>query len=57
MVRTHARGPLFLANRKPVPARRPGPEHIGPYTGRFRLGNDRVRVLMDKQIGLDPHQQ
>ncbi|MCW2947136.1 MAG: hypothetical protein JWR24_3853 [Actinoallomurus sp.] len=54
LVRT--RGPLFLADRKPVPARRPGPEHICPHTGRPRLGYDRVRVLMDQQIGLDPHQ-
>jgi integrase len=53
-VRTH--GPLFLADRKPVPARRPGPEHICPHTGRPRLGYDRVRVLMDTHLGLDPHQ-
>ncbi|MER5326559.1 tyrosine-type recombinase/integrase [Streptosporangium roseum] len=49
-------GPLFLADRKPVPARRPAPEHICPHTGRPRLGYDRVRVLMEQQIGLDPHQ-
>ncbi|MBB6347233.1 integrase [Nonomuraea muscovyensis] len=54
VVRT--RGPLFLANRKPVPARRPGPEHICPHTGRPRLGYDRVRVLMEAHLGLDPHQ-
>lgn len=51
-----AQGPLFLADRRPVPARRPGPEHICPYTDRPRLGYDRVRVLMDKHLGLDPHQ-
>ena len=51
-----ARGPLFLADRKPVPARHPGPEHICPHTGRPRLGYDRVRILMDKHLGLDPHQ-
>ncbi|ROO86388.1 site-specific recombinase XerD [Actinocorallia herbida] len=50
------RGPLFLADRRPVPARRPGPEHICPHTGRPRLGYDRVRVLMDTHLGLDPHQ-
>ncbi|MGP3960935.1 tyrosine-type recombinase/integrase [Nonomuraea sp. 3N208] len=50
------RGPLFLADRKPVPARRPGPEHICPHTGRPRLGYDRVRVLMERHLGLDPHQ-
>ena len=31
-------GPLFLAERRPVPARRPGPEHICPHTERPRLG-------------------
>ena len=50
------RGPLFLADRRPVPARRPGPEHICPHTGRPRLGYDRVRVLMERHLGLDPHQ-
>jgi len=50
------RGPLFLADRKPVPTRRPAPEHICPHTERPRLGYDRVRVLMDKHLGLDPHQ-
>ncbi|MFI9597504.1 tyrosine-type recombinase/integrase [Nonomuraea sp. NPDC052265] len=50
------RGPLFLANRRPVPARRPGPEHICPHTGRPRLGYDRLRVLMEAHLGLDPHQ-
>lgn len=50
------RGPLFLADRKPVPARRPGPEDICPHTGRPRLGYDRVRALMERYFGLDPHQ-
>jgi integrase len=50
------RGPLFLAQRRPVPARRPAPEHICPHTGRPRLGYDRVRVLMEAHLGLDPHQ-
>jgi integrase len=50
------RGPLFLSGRRPVPARRPGPEHICPHTGRARLGYDRARVLLEKYTGLDPHQ-
>ncbi|MER5326259.1 tyrosine-type recombinase/integrase [Streptosporangium roseum] len=50
------RGPLFLAERRPVPSRRPRPEHICPHTGRPRLGYDRVRILMDTHLGLDPHQ-
>jgi integrase len=53
-VRTH--GPLFLSERKPVPARRPGPEHICPHTGRARLGYDRARVLAEHYTGLDLHQ-
>ncbi|MFF5265303.1 tyrosine-type recombinase/integrase [Actinomadura viridis] len=52
--RTH--GPLFLSMRKPVPARRPGPEHICPHTGRARLGYDRARVLLEQYAGLDLHQ-
>ena len=31
-------GPLFLASRRPVPARRPAPRDICPHTGRARLG-------------------
>ncbi len=40
-------GPLFLAARRPVPARRPGQRDICPHTGRARLGYDRARVLLD----------
>jgi hypothetical protein len=39
-------GPLFVSERKPVPARRPGPRDICPHTGRPRLGYDRCRVLL-----------
>ncbi|MGP4025771.1 tyrosine-type recombinase/integrase [Actinomadura sp. 3N407] len=53
-VRIH--GPLFLAERKPVPARRPSPEHVCPHTGRARLGYDRARVLAERYTGLDLHQ-
>ena len=41
-------GPLFLASRRPVPARRPAPHDICPHTGRARLGYDRARVLFKK---------
>ncbi|MGI5290595.1 tyrosine-type recombinase/integrase [Nonomuraea polychroma] len=34
--RTH--GPLFLSERRPVPARRPAAADICPHTGRARLG-------------------
>ena len=55
-------GPLFLASRRPVPARRPVPRDICPYTGRARLGYDRARVLFKKYTattasgGLELHQ-
>ncbi len=55
-------GPLFLASRKPVPARRPAPRDICPHTGRARLGYDRARVLLKKYTatagsdGLELHQ-
>jgi integrase len=50
------RGPLFLSERRPVPARHPGAELICPHTGRARLGYDRARVLLDHYAGLDLHQ-
>jgi integrase len=55
-------GPLFVAARKPVPARRPGPRDICPHTGRARLGYDRARVLLSQYTatggsdGLELHQ-
>ncbi|MFI7135195.1 tyrosine-type recombinase/integrase [Nonomuraea sp. NPDC050153] len=52
--RTH--GPLFLSERRPVPARRPAAGDICPHTGRARLGYDRARVLLNKYAGLDLHQ-
>ena len=59
---TRTSGPLFLASRKPVPARRPAPRDICPHTGRARLGYDRARVLFKKSTatatsdGLELHQ-
>jgi integrase len=50
-------GPLFLASRRPVPARRPAPRDICPHTGRGRLGYDRARILFKEHTsGLDLHQ-
>lgn len=50
-------GPLFLASRRPVPARRPAPHDICPHTGRARLGYDRARVLIKQHTGgLELHQ-
>ena len=54
--------PLFLAARRPVPARRPGPRDICPHTGRARLGYDRARILLRQYTatsssdGLELHQ-
>ncbi|MEV4181865.1 site-specific integrase [Streptosporangium canum] len=52
--RTH--GPIFLAERRSVPARRPAAADICPHTGRVRLGYDRARVLINTYTGLDLHQ-
>src|SRR5258708_11374702 len=41
-------GPLFLASRRPVPARRPAARDTCPYTGRGPLGYDRARILFKK---------
>ncbi|MDP1847889.1 MAG: site-specific integrase [Solirubrobacteraceae bacterium] len=49
-------GPLFLASRAPVPARRPGPRDICPHTGRPRLGYDRARILVKQLTGWNLHQ-
>jgi integrase len=59
---TRTSGPLFLASRRPVPARRPTPHDICPHTGRARLGYDRARVLLKRYTatatsdGLELHQ-
>ncbi|MFI6742704.1 tyrosine-type recombinase/integrase [Nonomuraea sp. NPDC050451] len=53
---SRAHGPLFLSERRPVPARRPPTADICPHTGRARLGYDRARVLLDTYAGLDLHQ-
>lgn len=49
-------GPVFLSERRPVPARRPSAADICPHTGRARLGYDRARVLLEKYAGLGLHQ-
>ncbi|MEO3876723.1 site-specific integrase [Nonomuraea sp. B12E4] len=53
---SRTRGPLFLSERRPVPARRPAAGNICPHTGRAHLGYDRARVLPDIYAGLDLHQ-
>ncbi len=49
-------GPLFLASRKPVPARCPPARDICPHTGRARLGYDRARILLKDLTGWQLHQ-
>ena len=49
-------GPLFLASRKPVPARRPPARDICPHTGRARLGYDRARIVLKNLTGWQLHQ-
>lgn len=53
---SRASGPLFLASRKPVPARRPAPSDVCPHTGRARLGYDRARILLQASTGWQLHQ-
>ncbi|MFI9559344.1 tyrosine-type recombinase/integrase [Nonomuraea endophytica] len=53
---SRTQGPLFLAERRPVPARRPAAADICPHTGRPRLGYDRARVLLNTYADLDLHQ-
>jgi len=54
---SRASGPVFLAARRPLPARRPAPRDLCPHTGRGRLGYDRARILFKQYSGgLDLHQ-
>ncbi|ONI83026.1 RNA polymerase subunit sigma [Actinosynnema sp. ALI-1.44] len=50
-----ARGPVFLADRRPVPARMPAPQDICPETGRGRLSYPRAEYLFKQATrALDP---
>lgn len=51
------RGPLFLADRAPGPARRAttASRDICPDTGRASLGYDRARVLIKQHTGMSLH--
>ena len=53
LVRTRGPSSSPTANPSSTLARA---QNICPHTGRPRLGYDRVRVLMEQHIGLDPHQ-
>ncbi|MDQ0309337.1 RNA polymerase sigma factor (sigma-70 family) [Kitasatospora herbaricolor] len=41
-------GPLFLADRRPGPARTPGPADLCPHTGRGRLSYERAEHLFKR---------
>ena len=47
---------MFLATRRPPPARRPPARDLCPHTGRARLGYDRARVLFTRYTGWQLHQ-
>ncbi|GGT46421.1 sigma-70 family RNA polymerase sigma factor [Nonomuraea spiralis] len=44
-------GPLFLADRRPAPARRPDPADLCPRTGRRRLSYERAEYLFKLASG------
>ncbi len=50
------RGPLFLADRRPAPARMPEPADLCPDTGRGRLSYERAEYLFKKAAGYTLHQ-
>ncbi|MDG4751581.1 site-specific integrase [Micromonospora sp. WMMD718] len=62
LIRGRDRGPVFLSERRPGPARRPAARDMCPHTGRARLGYDRARILLDRYTrtnatpGWDLHQ-
>ena len=63
LIAGRSRGPVFLSERRPPPARRPSRSDLCPYTGRARLGYDRARILLDQytrmpngEPGWDLHQ-
>jgi site-specific recombinase XerD len=57
-LRSRTRGPLFLSDRKPGPARRATApaRDVCPETGRLRLGYDRARILAKRYWGIELHQ-
>jgi integrase len=49
-------GPLFLARRRPAPARAPANADICPHTGRARLSYERAEYLFKQATGCTLHQ-
>ncbi|MER7134349.1 DUF6596 domain-containing protein [Streptosporangium saharense] len=55
LVAGRTRGPLFLADRRPGPSRRPAPGDLCPETGRGRLSYERAEYLFKQATrSLDP---
>ncbi|MDI2125470.1 sigma-70 family RNA polymerase sigma factor [Yinghuangia seranimata] len=55
LVGGRTRGPLFLADRRPAPARTPAPADLCPDTGRGRLSYERAEYLFKQATKhLDP---
>ncbi|MFI1992268.1 RNA polymerase sigma factor [Actinoplanes sp. NPDC020271] len=51
LIAGRVRGPLFLSDRRPAPARRPGPADLCPETGRRRLSYERAEYLFKRATG------
>jgi predicted RNA polymerase sigma factor len=51
LIGDRTRGPLFLSERRPGPARRPAPADLCPETGRRRLSYERAEYLFKKWTG------
>jgi integrase len=51
LVACRPRGPLFLADRRPAPARMPAATDLCPYTGRARLSYRRAEELFSAASG------
>ncbi len=56
LIRGRSRGPVFVSQRRPGPARRPPARDLCPDTGKARLGYDRARILIGHYTGWDLHQ-
>jgi integrase/recombinase XerC/integrase/recombinase XerD len=50
------RGPVFLASKRPAPARQPARAGLDPDTGRARLSYSRARELFSGWTGFTLHQ-
>lgn len=51
LIAGRTRGPLFLADRRPVPARAPAAVDLCPETGRGRLSYERAEALFKRSSG------